>query len=95
MTLLASSTDRFTVSPNAFFERVHDEGVILDNKQELYYALNESGTCIWDAVAGGETVEVAAQRLARQFGIAPDVARRDTAALVQDLVSRGLLDPAT
>jgi hypothetical protein len=93
MTVLEGPTDRFTVSPNAFFERVHDEGVILDNKQELYFALNESGTCVWDAVASGESVENAAQHLAERFGVDLDIARRDTYALVQDLLSRGLLKP--
>lgn len=93
MTVLARPTDRYTVSPDAFFERVHDEGVILDNKQELYFALNESGTCVWDAVASGESVETAAQHLADRFGITLDTARRDTAALIQELLSRGLLKP--
>ena len=88
-----ASIDRFRVSPHALFERIHDEGVILDSRGEIYFGLNAAGTRIWEVIAGGATIEDAAQRLVEHYGITPEQARTDTAALVDELVGRQLITP--
>ena len=89
-----SPTDRFQASSQALFERINNEGVILDMATETYFALNETGTCVWEAVANGGTFEGAALRLADRFSIPLEKARTDTQSLVHELLQRHLVEPS-
>ena len=94
MKLFARTVGRYAASPNALFERIGEEGVILDTEREVYLALNESGTCVWDALTAGETPDAAASRLAERFQIPSEEALADTTALIQELVAQRLIVPA-
>ena len=73
---------------------VHDELVLLDARQDAYFGLNPTGAVAWSALAAGRSPEAAAAEISAQFDVAPEVARIDVAALVDQLVARGLLEPA-
>ena len=88
-----ASIDRFRIAPHALFERIHDEGVILDSRDEIYFGLNAAGTRIWEVFANGGSVDDAAQGLVDRYGITPEQARTDTIALVDELLSRQLITP--
>lgn len=84
----------YRVSPNVQFRAVHDEVVLLDSRDDAYFALNPTGAVVWSVLAGGQPPEVAAAELVAQFGVSPEVARADAAALIDQLVARGLLEPS-
>jgi len=70
----------------------HDEVVLLDTRSDAYVALNPSASLIWATLADGGSAPDAADLLADRFSIERDAALADVAALVDDLIARGLLD---
>jgi hypothetical protein len=89
-----SLDDQFIVSPEALFERLGDEGVILDTRTDIYFGLNATGRYVWETIAGGQSLNDAALRLVDQFAIPLNTARADTLAVVEELLHRQLIRPA-
>jgi hypothetical protein len=73
---------------------VHDELVLLDARHDAYFGLNPTGAVAWSALVAGRSPEAAAAEISAQFDVTPEVARTDVSALVDQLVARGLLEPA-
>ncbi len=85
----------YRVSPHVHSRAVHDEVVILDARDDAYFALNPTGAVVWSVLAAGRSPEAAAAKLEARFGVPLDVARADAAALIDQLVARGLLEPVS
>ena len=60
---------------------------------ETWHALNPTATAIWRRLAGGDSLEQAAQALATSFGADPDQLLSDVDAFAGDAVRLGLLEP--
>jgi hypothetical protein len=71
--------------------KVHDEMVLLDMASEQYFGLDEVGTFVLEAVNAGATVDAAVAAVAETFDGPEEQIRADVVALIDDLVSTGLL----
>jgi hypothetical protein len=91
---IPSTRERFLILPHALCERVQEEGVILDSQTDTYFGLNESGMCVWEALASGDSIEEAAHHLVAEFGIPLEAARADAISLVRELIDRRLIQRA-
>lgn len=82
---------RFAPRPDVIFRTVGTESILLDLEGGLYYGLDEVGTRVWMLLAdlSGEDV---CRRLVQEFDVTLDQARADVAALIDQLVERGLLE---
>ena len=71
--------------------KIHGEMVLLDMASEQYFGLDQVGTCAMDAIAGGATVDEAVAAVIDVFDGPEDQIRIDVVALIEELVSTGLL----
>lgn len=88
--------NRVRVSADVIFRELDNEAVLLDLASGRYFGLNAVGTRVWTLVAGGATIDDAVAVIAEEFDAPPAEIAADVTALVDELVSRGLLsaDPA-
>jgi hypothetical protein len=70
------------------------EMVLLDLERGEYYGLDEVGVRVWKGLVGGETPGEIATRLAPEHDVELDRMVQDFVTLVDDLVKRGLVEPA-
>ena len=68
--------------------------VVLNLETGQYHALNETGGTMFDLLSTGESLAVAASRVADHYGNPEAVAERDLGRLCESLLERGLLDSA-
>ena len=71
--------------------QVGDETVILDLGSGTYFGLDPVGARIWQMLAEGKPLTAVVTALLDEFDAAPDQVRRDVDALVDELVTRGLV----
>jgi hypothetical protein len=85
-------TVKFRINkPHVVAETLDGEATIVDLDSGTYYALNESGSLIWDGlIEGSETNEVA-RALARAYELEPEDAARTVQELVQRLADANLI----
>jgi hypothetical protein len=90
-------TDEPTIArlPGALTESVGDDAVVLDPLTGTYTRLNATGSLLWNLLAEPATVGALGARLARDHGLAEDVALRDADRFVSALRERGLLEAAS
>jgi hypothetical protein len=78
-------TARFRInSPHVVAETLEGEATIVDLESGTYYALNESGSLIWDRLVAGTEPQEAAENLASAYGLEPD----EAAEAVRELIDR-------
>ena len=70
---------------------IEGEAYIVDISSETLHSLNETGTLVWNGLRKGLTPEACAERLAREFEVAPEAALADVRELVARLTARGLV----
>jgi outer membrane protein assembly factor BamB len=87
-------SSRFRVnSPPVVAETLDGETTIVDLDSGTYYALNPSGSFIWDELVRGTEPEWIAAEMSRRYGVAAGDAGRDVDALVSELRERNLIAP--
>ena len=85
--------DRYPVQNSRAAWRVYDgEAVIVSPDDSTLHTLNEVGTLIWEAADGLTSVEALAARIAGEFDVSSETARRDVEAFIEHLARRGLLE---
>src|SRR3990170_4831482 len=67
------------------------ETVVLDRHRRLIHQLNKTASYIWERCDGKSTVAEIANELAEAFRIDVDGAERDTARVMRELESLGLI----
>lgn len=82
----------YSVPEHIHFREVHDELMLLDAQNDAYFVLNPTGAVVWSVLASGRSPETAAARLAASYAVTPERAEADVAAVVDELVGRGLLN---
>ncbi len=73
---------------------VDDEVVVLDGERDLYLGANNSGSVLWEALAGGATHKQLAELLVARFDIEPERAVSDVNAFIDELAQAKLLEEA-
>lgn len=74
------------------WQQVEDEIVCLDLSTSKYLSVNPTGAAIWPLLVEGADSDALEEQLVTVFGIDRELAARDAAAFVDELVSRGLVE---
>jgi hypothetical protein len=89
-------TSAFRINgPHVVAETLDGETTIVDLDSGIYYALNESGSLIWDGLIGGAGAKTIAGTLVSAFEIDEASATEAVSALLEELTAAGLIVPAT
>jgi Coenzyme PQQ synthesis protein D (PqqD) len=81
-------------SPHVVAETLEGETTIVDLDSGTYYALNESGSLIWDGIIGGGEQGSVAARLRAAYELDEAEASKVVADLVAELTAAKLILPA-
>jgi hypothetical protein len=68
-----------------------DESILLDLSTETYFGLNASGRRLWELLTTRPSIGDAFDAFLAEFDVDEEQLERDLDALIDDLVSRGLL----
>lgn len=70
------------------------ESVLLNLKTETYFGLDETGTRMWEVLAGTVSIQAAFDVLKDEYDVEPHRLQKDLEELVDKLVGHGLLELA-
>lgn len=82
---------RFQRSPNATFQVVADEAILIHLQTGVYYSLNEVGTAFWQLLDGERTLNDCAAHIAAEYNAPVEVVLADLEELVKELAEEGLV----
>ena len=80
-----------TVPEGVLFRQLGEESILLNLNSETYFGLDEVGTRIWDLVTSGLTIQEAYEVLLNEYEVPPETLSKDIAALLEELLMKGLL----
>jgi len=84
-------TSRLAISNSSLHCDLKGMVAILNSDTGLFYNLNESGAILWQHLNEPRTVEELAEILAQKYGLKPEGSRKDTEAIVEQMLSAGIL----
>ena len=76
-----------------FWRESGGEVVALDAEVSRYFAANPSATVLWKRLGEGAGEEELADALCERYGVSRETAQADVSAFVEELSSRGMLQP--
>jgi hypothetical protein len=69
----------------------HEDGLVfLHIPSGRVFVCNRTGARIWQALSNGASADAVCKDISRVFGLAPDLARRDTRSFLGELERQGL-----
>ncbi len=71
------------------------EAAILNLKTGIYYGLNEVGASIWKLIQKPKTVREVKDAIVQEYEVDPDQCEKDLLALLNELLSRELIEVKT
>jgi hypothetical protein len=72
--------------------QVGDETVILDLGSGMYFSLDPVGARIWQLLTEGHQLDAVVTSLHAEYDVPEDQLRQDVNSLINELVSRGLVE---
>jgi Coenzyme PQQ synthesis protein D (PqqD) len=84
---------RFRPTGDAVAKRVGDDVVLVQLRTNRIYTLNRTGARLWELLGEGHDLERARAQMLREFDVGEDQLRDEADALVEELVTRGMLEP--
>ena len=81
---------RVYTSPEALFQEIAGESVILDLSSSTYFGLDEVGTRLWQLLLQDPDLGAACVVLQSEYEVTADRLERDIDTLVSQLVDAGL-----
>ena len=78
-------------SPEAAYQAVEEEAILINLNTGSYYSLNDVGTMFWDLLDGQRTITDCARLIASEYEVELDVVEADLLELTSDLVNEGLI----
>lgn len=84
-------TQLITISPDALFQDISGEGVILDLASSKYFGLDEVGVRLWQLLQADASLQAACEVLLEEYDVEAEQLERDLAALVAQLAEAGLV----
>ena len=79
-------------SPNATFQVVAEEAILIHVQTGTYYSLNKVGTEFWNLLDGKQTLAQHAATLAAQYDVDTAMVLGDLIELAQDMAAEDLVD---
>jgi hypothetical protein len=86
---LEAST-RVRHSPNATFQIVADEAILIHLNTGVYYSLNDVGTSFWNMMDGQRTIAKCADAIATEYNAPREVVLADLLELANELAAEDL-----
>ncbi|KJS08344.1 MAG: coenzyme PQQ biosynthesis protein PqqD [Gammaproteobacteria bacterium BRH_c0] len=80
-----------TISPDALFQEISGEGVILDLASSSYFGLDGVGVRLWQLLQSDSNLEAACQQLINEYEVDLEQLREDILTLVGQLSEAGLV----
>ncbi len=74
-----------------FVQKIDDEIVLFDSKNELYYGLDSIGSIMWEAIVEGDELLLVQKKLLDKFDIESKILERDLIVFVEKLIDNNLL----
>lgn len=81
----------FRPSPDAFFNAVGDETVLLHVRSGAYYGIDAVGTTIWNGLGEGQALRDICTEIARKFDQPEDKVAEDVRRFIADLKEHELV----
>ena len=85
---------RYSVSPECISCEVEAGAAILDLRSNTYFSLNDVGASIWDRMSEPAALEDLVRAVSDEYSVAPEECRDDIAALLDDMLTHGLIQAA-
>lgn len=82
---------RVILSPEALFQDISGEGVILDLKSASYFGLDEVGVRVWQLLQVNPDLNAACQTLLNEYEVDARQLEQDLHKLLAQLVEAGLV----
>ena len=83
-------SQRVILSPNALFQEIGGEGVILDLTSSTYFGLDEVGVRLWQLLQADPGLQAAFDALLAEYEVEPARLEQDLARHIDQLVKAGL-----
>jgi len=87
-----SFQQKVSVAPDTLINKIGDEAVLLNLKNECYYGLDSVGASMWTALTAGGTIEDAFNSLMAEYEVDGETLRRDLTGLVEKLIDQELIE---
>jgi len=84
-------SQRVVLSPEALFQEIGGEGVILDLKSASYFGLDEVGVRLWQRLQIDPSLQAACEILLAEYDVEPAQLEEDLLKLVTQLGEAGLV----
>lgn len=84
-------TQRVILSPEAMFQEIAGESVILDLSSASYFGLDEVGTRLWQLLQADSSLQAASEKLLSEYEVDGEQLERDLLTLIQQLSDAGLV----
>ena len=89
-----NASARLRHSPNATFQSVAGETILIHLTTGAYYSLNEVGTVFWELLDGSATLGECAAKIAQEYDAPVAQVEADLLEIAQDLAREGLAEAA-
>jgi len=89
--LSAMLSQRVALSPDALFQEIGGEGVILDLKSSSYFGLDEVGVRLWQLLQADSSLQAACDTLLTEYEVEPAQLEQDLIKLLDQLTDAGLV----
>jgi hypothetical protein len=83
-------SQRVILSPEALFQEIGGEGVILDLKSSSYFGLDEVGVRLWQLLQTDPSLQAACDTLLAEYEVEPTQLEQDLVKLLDQLAEAGL-----
>ncbi len=77
-------------APDATFQEVAGEAILIHLQTGVYYSLNDVGTAFWNLLDGTRSIDACAQTIAAEYSAPADLVLADLLELAADLTKEGL-----
>jgi len=84
-------SQRVVLSPDALFQEIGGEGVILDLKSSSYFGLDEVGVRLWQLLQADPNLQAACDTLLTEYEVEPAQLEQDLIKLLDQLTDAGLV----
>ena len=82
-------------NPATAWRVIENEAVIISLDSKVFRGLNSVGSRVWELIDGRRSVDEIVARIVAEFEVTAEVAARDVAAFVDQLLQKQLVTAAT
>ncbi len=84
-------TDKPQRHPEATYQTVEEEAIIINLNTGTYYSLNDTGTMFWELLNGQRSITACAEVIAAEYDVEVDLVEADLLELAQNFKKEELI----